>query len=131
MPEIHEIIPNIQHLSAQLEQVGGELLTVAARMYELKLELDEYRDRQMEDIRSKESGGQLEMKSGEKVKLTDSVRESLARCGRREKFAEYEALKRKREVLEIAVKALIGAQSGQQSLANILKAEMETLSYQP
>lgn len=131
MPELHEITQKIQEQSAQLETVGNELLAVASRMYELKLELDEWESRQAADIRSKESGGFLPMKTGEKVKLTDAVRESLVRYGKLKLFAEYEALKRKRDVLETAVKALLGAQSGQQSLANILKKEMETLNYQP
>lgn len=131
MPELHEIQPKIQSLSEQLEQVGNELLAVASRMYYLKLELDEWIAEQKEDIRSKESGGYIKLLSGEKMKLTDETRESLARFGKRKEFAEYEALKRKRDVLEIAVRSLIGAQSGQQSLANIVKKEMETLSYQP
>jgi len=114
-----------------LEIIGGELLRVAARMYELKLELDEYSAEQKENIRSKESKGQIELLSGEKMKLTDATREDLARYGKRKLFAEYEALKRRRDVLETAVKAILGAQSGWQSLANIAKKEMETLGYQP
>ena len=54
MPELYEITPNIQRLSAELEARGGELLYIAARMYELKLELDEYAAQQKEDIRSKD-----------------------------------------------------------------------------
>ena len=131
MPELHEIQPKIQSLSEQLEVVGNELLAVAARMYALKLELDEWEAEQHEDIRSKESGGHLTLLSGEKIKLTDTNRELLTRYGKRKEYAEYEALKRKRDVLEIAVRSLIGAQSGQQSLANIVKKEMETLGYQP
>ena len=129
--ELHEIQPKILDASAELEKVGKELLQVASRMYYLKLELDEWTAEQHEDIRSKESGGYITLLSGEKMKLTDSNRELLVRYGKRKEFAEYEALKRKRDVLEIAVRALIGSQSGQQSVANIVKKEMEILGYQP
>jgi hypothetical protein len=127
MPELHSTMEKITALSLSLEQVGQTLSEIGDRMYTLKNELQLWEYTQAESIRTKESAGQLTLSNGSKIKLTDSVRMSLTRYGKRELFAEYEALKRKKEVLEYVVKARVGAMSGQQSILAILKKELEVL----
>ena len=127
--ELHEAQVNIVRLSADLEALANELHTMSQRMYDLKNELFVWEVDQSDDIRNKERDGKLRLKDGQDVKLTDAVRLSLTQHGKKKLFAEYEALKRKRDVLKIAVQSKCSSLSGYQSIAGIFKKEMETLGY--
>ena len=128
---LHEVLPDILRLSAELDSVGTELLTMSKEMAQLKSELFIWEVQQSEKIREQEKDGKLKMKSGNEVKLTDAIRASLTHLSNQEKFAKYESLKLKLHVLEIAVKAKSTALSGYQTQGNIIKKELEPLKYQP
>lgn len=131
MAEMHKIIDTILFQSAQLDRIGTELVDLSERMARLKAEIYLHQETEKKKMLSQQSGDKVTLDNGEQIKVTDSVRESLSKFGIIVQCAEYEGLKRKKEGLEIAVRALVSAQSGYQSVANILRQEMQTLQYQP
>ena len=131
MADLDKVVTAILHLSTKLDDLGDQQETIADRMEELKKELEEWTLDQDEVVRGKERSGKLKMENGEEVKLTDLVRNSLVRYGRKAKFAEYEGLKRRAARLDQAIKAKTAALSGWQSVAAVIRKEMEVLKFQP
>lgn len=130
MAEIDKVVTAILHLSGKLDDLGDQQEAIANRMEKLKTELEEWSLDQDEVVREKEKGGKLKMVNGEELKLTDAIRASLVRYGKKKEFAEYEGLKRRAARLDQAIKAKQAALSGWQSVANVVKKEMEILQYQ-
>ena len=123
--ELETIQPNIDRLSKDLEALGNTLETCCNRIAELKYELYIWELDQDETIRTKEDKGTMVLPTGQTIKLTDASRQSLARFPKKEEFAEYESLKRKRDGLELIIKAKDAALRGQQSLSAIVRKQME------
>ena len=130
MADINEVVNTINSISHQLDLLGDEMAFIANEMSDKKKILDVWQEQQKDVIRNKQVGGHLKLNNGENIKLTDAMYDSLSRFGQLQTFAEYEALKRRKDALEIAIKAKIGALSGQQSIAKITIKELETLNYQ-
>ena len=127
--DLHTTNANILRLSGELDALGDELKAMAQEMNDLKAEIYNHEVIQHDDIRSKEKDGKLTLKSGNDIKLTDTIRLNLTHFGKREQCAKYEGLKRKRDVLKIAVEAKRGALSGYQSAGNSLHDEMKLEGY--
>lgn len=127
--DLHTINANILRLSGELDGLGDELQSMAQAMNDLKAEIYNHEVVQHDDIRSKEQNGKLTLKDGNEIKLTDAIRLSLTHFGKREQCAEYEGLKRKRDVLKIAVEAKRGALMGYQTAGNTLRDEMKLGGY--
>ena len=131
MFDLNTTLIKIEAIAIQLESLGNRLVVVSKQMGNLKQETFEHQETQKEDIRKKEQTGYLQLSNGEKVKLTDSMRESLSSFGKLKKCAEYEGLKREKDGLDSAVKALTTAQTGYQTIARVLEAELTNLGRQP
>ena len=131
MAELDKVVTAILHLSSELNELGDKQVALGDDMERLKKELEEWAIDQADSIREKERSGRLKMLSGEEIKLTDPIRESLVRYGKRKKYAEYEGLKRKAARLDQAIRAKTAALTGWQSVASVIKKEMEILQYQP
>lgn len=136
MPTVKEITDNVLRLSNELESLGDRMEDISARMYELKQELDRHTEEQHRVIRESEREGKYTVydrvtQQPNLVKLTEAIRESIAREDKIDLFAEYEALKRKSDRLQDAIRAKTSALSGWQTLAGIEKKMLETLEFQP
>jgi len=127
--DLHTINANILRLSGELDSLGNVLQSMAQEMNDLKAEIYNHEVIQHDDIRSKEKDGKLTLKNGNEIKLTDTIRLNLTHFGKREACAKYEGLKRKRDVLKMAVEAKRGALSGYQTSANSLRDEMKLGGY--
>jgi hypothetical protein len=131
MSEINEAVEKIRIHSANLGEMATRMKNISTAIRELKRKLDIETENQKKDLRGKEQDGKLTQIDGRAVKLTDAVRESLARQNIIADFAEYESLKREADWLDSAIRAEMAAQSGQQTIVNVLQRELETLKYQP
>lgn len=131
MAELDQIVTAILKLSTELGEIGDQQAKIGERMEALKKELEVWTLDQDDVIRNKEKGGRLTMLSGETIKLTDPIRNSLVRHGKKFQFAEYEGLKRRAARLDQEIKAKSAALTGWQSVASVIKKEMEVLKFQP
>ncbi len=127
--ELHTVNANILRLSGELDGLGDVLRSMAQEMNDLKAEIYNHEIIQHDDIRSKEKDGRLTLTNGNEIKLTDTIRLNLTHFGKREECAKYEGLKRKRDVLKMAVEAKRGALSGYQTAGNALRDEMKLGGY--
>lgn len=127
--DLHTINANILRLSGELDLLGDDLQSMAGEMNDLKAEIYNHEVIQHDDIRSKEKDGKLKLTNGNEIKLTDTIRLNLTHFGKREECAKYEGLKRKRDVLKIAVEAKRGALMGYQTAGNTLRDEMKLGGY--
>jgi hypothetical protein len=128
--DLQTINTNILRLSRELDDLGGELQGMASKMERLKAEIYTHELIQDDDIRNKEKDGKLTLKDGQVIKLTDAIRRSLTHFGKKETCSQYEGLKRKRDVLKMAVEAKRSALMGYQTAGNALRDEMKLGGYQ-
>lgn len=133
--EGEQLMNEILEVSKGLALIGGRMAELAEEEARLKGELFEYEAIQLEDIRSKETGGYLKIvrraegyEPDEMIKLSsDKIRSQLAQFGRIKEFAKYEKIKRESFKLGAAATVLQASLSGKQSVLKMIRAELENL----